>query len=296
MTGAGGRVALATAGRLPNGMADTPGLVAALWAQGVDPEVVAWDDAGVDWSAFGAVITHCTWDYLQRRAEFLDWLRGRHGDRTLANPLPVLEACLDKAYLLRLSEQGIAVPATVRLERGDGAAPDSLAERFGRVPLVVKPAIGGGGHQVWRCAGPREAAQTARVELAAEAVVVQEFLPSVTAGEYSAVFVSGRLSHAVRKRPAAGDFRVHRRYGASRDTVRATGWMADYGRRVFSALGTVPMYARVDFLLPAPQTPVLMEVEMLEPDLYLREHPGSAARLATALAGHARLTAWCSAG
>lgn len=278
------RIALATAARLPAGMADTPGLVDALGELGAEVQVLPWDAPDVDWTGFGVVMTHCTWDYLDRREEFRDWLRCRHREGTLANPLPLLESSFDKAYLLRLADRGIAVPATLRLERGTDAHPEALRDGLPVGSLVVKPAVGGGGHRIRRCADADEAADIARTQLPGEAVLVQEFQPSVMSdGEFSAVFVRGRLSHAVRKLPQNGDFRVHRRYGAIRETVDTRPWMAEYGRRVLSALGPVPLYARVDFLLPAGGAPVLMELELLEPDLYLREHPGSASRLATAL-------------
>jgi hypothetical protein len=272
-------------------MADTRGLVDALVAVGAEVRVLAWNDPDADWAGFDVVMTHCTWDHLDRREEFLRWLRRRHRDGTLANPFPLLERSYDKAYLLRLADHGIAVVPTLRFERGRDVEPDRLADRFGPgAQLVVKPAVGGGGHGIWRCAGAERAVQTAATELAEEAVLVQEFQPSVVDGEYSAVFVDGRLSHAVRKRPRDGDFRVHRRYGATRETVPAGTGMAGYGRRVLSAFGPVPLYARVDFLLPEAGRPVLMELELIEPDLYLREHPGSAARLARALAVRAGVT------
>lgn len=282
-------VALATAARLPAGMADTPGLVEALAACRMAAQVQAWNDPEVDWQQFALVIPHSTWDYLDRREDFLAWLRDRDQQGQLVNPLSLLERSLDKAYLFELAAHGIAIPPTVRLGRGEDARADRLWERFGPGPLVVKPAVGGGGHQVWRCSGPDEAAGTARDRLPGDGVLVQAFQPSVTEdGEYSAVFVDGRLSHVVRKRPGDGDFRVHRRYGATRETVEAQPWMAAYGRRVLAALGARPLYTRVDFLLPQPGRPSLMEVEVLEPDLYLREAGGAHTRFASALAGCAR--------
>ena len=282
-------VALATAARLPSGMADTPGLSAALAGNGTAVQVRAWDDPEADWHQFALVVPHCTWDYLERQQEFRRWLQAcdRHG--LLPNPLGLLDWSLDKAYLLELAAQGIAVPPTVRFDRGDEAHPARLRERFGRTPLVVKPSVGGGGHRVWRCAGPEDAADVARTQMPAESVLVQAFQPAVvTDGEYSAVFIEGRLSHVVRKCPKDGDFRVHRRYGATRETVDVQPWMAAYGRRVLSAALSMPLYARVDFLLPRPGAPVLMELELLEPDLYLRECPGADVRFAAALAARAR--------
>lgn len=286
-------VALATAARLPSGMADTPALSAALAGNGLAVQVLAWDDPETDWHQFDLVVPHCTWDYLERPGEFRRWLRTCDERGVLPNPLRLLDWTLDKAYLLELATRGIAVPPTMRFERGGDVRPARLLERFGRTPLVVKPSVGGGGHRVWRCAGPEEAADVAGTRLPAESVLVQAFEPAVTtAGEYSAVFAGGSLSHVVRKCPKDGDFRVHRRYGATRETVDAQPWMTNYGRRVLSAVRSVsasgPAYARVDFLLPRPGEPVLMELELLEPDLYLRDCPGAEVRVAAALAARAR--------
>lgn len=282
-------VALATATRLPSGMADTPALAAALAGNEVTALVRAWDDPEVDWQRFALVVPHCTWDYLERQHEFRRWLRVCDQRGALPNPLSLLDWSLDKSYLLELAAKGIAIPPTVRFERGGDVRPAWLAERFGRATLVVKPSVGGGGHRVWRCGGPEDAADVARTRLPTEGVLIQPFQPAVTTdGEYSAVFVEGHLSHVVRKRPKDGDFRVHRRYGATRETVGVQPWMAAYGRRVLRAVRSVPLYARVDFLLPRPCDPVLMELELLEPDLYLRECPGADVRFAAALAARAR--------
>jgi glutathione synthase/RimK-type ligase-like ATP-grasp enzyme len=282
-------VALATAAHLPSGMADTPSLITALAGSGVAVQVRAWDDPEADWRQFALVVPHCTWDYLERFQDFRRWLRVCERRGLLPNALPLLDWVTDKAYLLELAAQGIAIPPTARFERGDDASPGWLRERFGGAPLVVKPSVGGGGHRVWRCAGPGEAAEVARTQLPAEGVLVQAFQPAVTTdGEYSAVFVAGRLSHVVRKRPQQGDFRVHRRYGATRELAGVEPWMAGYCRRVLAAARSMPLYARVDFLLPRPAEPVLMELEVLEPDLYLRECPGAGARFAAALATRAR--------
>jgi hypothetical protein len=282
-------VALATAARLPSGMADTPALSTALAENGVTVQVRAWDDPEADWQQFALVVPHCTWDYLERQQQFRRWLQICDQRGVLPNSLRLLDWSLDKAYLLELAAQGIAVPPTVRFDCGDDARPAWLWERFGRTPLVVKPSVGGGGHRIWRCADPEDAADVARTQLPTESVLIQAFQPTVTTdGEYSAVFVEGRLSHVVRKCPKDGDFRVHRRYGATRETVDVQPWMVAYGRRVFSAVRSMPLYARVDFLLPRPGDPVLMELELLEPDLYLRECPGADLRFAAALAARAR--------
>jgi hypothetical protein len=282
-------VALATMARMPSGMADTPALTAALAGNGVSAQVLAWDDSSTDWRRFSLVVPHCTWDYLERQHEFRRWLTMCGQRATLPNPLGLLDWTFDKAYLLELAARGIAIPPTARLARGHDADPAALRERFGHVPLVVKPSAGSGGHRVWRCASADAAADVARAQLPAEGVLVQAFQPAViTGGEYSAVFIGGRLSHVVRKWPKDGDFRVHRRYGATRETVVVEPWMAAYGHRVLSAVPGTPLYARVDFLLQRPAGPVLMEVELLEPDLYLRECPGADLRLAIALAARAR--------
>jgi hypothetical protein len=285
----GAEVGLATAGRLPDGMADTPAVVEALAVRGMCAEVAVWDDPEVEWERYPVVVTHSTWDWVGRCDEFSGWLRARQARSQLANPARLLDWSADKAYLGELASRGVAVPAGMRVGRGGEVDAGALRARLGSGPLVVKPSVGGGGHRVWRCADADEAVGVARTSLAGEPVLVQAFEPSVvTDGEYSAVFIDGRLSHVVRKRPRDGDFRVHRRYGASRELVGHQLWIDSYGRRLLSLLSDVPLYARIDFLLPQPGCPVLMELEMLEPDLYLRDDAGAAGRLAEALARRVR--------
>jgi hypothetical protein len=120
-------------------------------------------------------------------------------------------------------------------------------------------------------------------------VLVQAFQPAVTTdGEYSAVFVAGRLSHVARKCPQKATSGCTAATAPPASWAGIQPWMAAYCRRVLAAAPSMPLYARVDFLLPRPAEPVLMELELLEPDLYLRECPGAAARLAAALAARAR--------
>jgi glutathione synthase/RimK-type ligase-like ATP-grasp enzyme len=123
--------------------------------------------------------------------------------------------------------------------------------------------------------------------LPAEDMLVQPFLPGVTdEGETSLVFVGGAFSHAARKRPAPGDFRVHDDFDGTLEDVTPTSAQLDVARRALAAVAEPLLYARVD-LVPGPAGPVVMELELVEPDLYLATAPGAADRLAEAVAARA---------
>lgn len=275
-------VAVVTARRLPHGMKDTPKLVRALAGCRLDARVVAWDDPRVDWTDFDLVLPHCTWDYREQHDRFLAWLREVDAQGTLVNPYHVLRRTFDKSYLLRLRQRGIAVPDLMVVEAAQ-VDPDDVEERLGSGPLVVKPAVSGRGRRVWRCASPAAACTVVRTQLPGERVVIQQFEPAIADGEYSAVFFDGELSHVVRRRPGTADGRGPQRLAPSVASIGAPPWIAAFGDRLLATLPQVPSYARVDFLLPAPATPLLMELQLVEPDLFLRHDQRSFMRLAYTL-------------
>jgi hypothetical protein len=135
-------VALATAGRLPDGMADSSGLIAALGEAGVTGALVGWDDAEVDWRDFDLVVPHCPWDYLERRAEFFGWLAELDQRGKLPNSHRLLCWNVDKSYLLELRDHGIAIPETMIFEAGEQVRSGPVEQFLGSGPLVVKPAVG----------------------------------------------------------------------------------------------------------------------------------------------------------
>ncbi|HET6211998.1 MAG TPA: hypothetical protein VFE14_03890, partial [Micromonosporaceae bacterium] len=153
-----------------------------------------------------------------------------------------------------------------------------------RSRLVIKTVVSAGGRRAWLAETPEQARAVLLREAPNEPALVQAYEPAIVdSGEYSAIFLAGELSHAVLKLPQRGEFRVQEHFGGRTEAVQGARWMAEYGRRVLDELPEVPGYARVDFVVDAAGEPKLMELELIEPDLFLRYAPESYSRLADLL-------------
>lgn len=265
---------------------DDQPLVAALAAQGVVAETVCWD-AERDWSRYSAVLLRSVWDYYQRPQEFLAWLDGlESGGVPLWNPVALVRWNADKRYLRDLEARGIAIPPTLWIEPAD--APEAALERVlatGWADLVVKPTISGGAWRTRRLRRAEVPEQGAflREVLSGSAAMVQQFLPEIlSAGEVSLLFFGGVFSHAVLKRPRAGDYRVQWSHGGTQARFEPDAGLLAQAQAVLEAAPSAGLYARVDGILEGERL-VLMELEQIEPYLFLGESPGAAERFVAAL-------------
>jgi hypothetical protein len=283
-------VLLATCADLPAGDEDADALVAALAARGVDAGWAVWTDRGVDWSRALTVI-RSTWDYTYDRDAFLAWARSV---RRLVNPPDVVEWNSDKTYLRDLADAGLPVVPTA------WSAPGEAVELPVAGEFVVKPSIGAGSKGAGRfsvdAAGvARE--HVARLHDAGRIVLVQPYLAEIdTAGETSLIYIDGTFSHAIGKAAMLPEGVVHpvgsySLYVEERISPRAAS--ADelaVGSLAVNAIrdrfGADQLYARVD-LLPTPDGPVVIELELTEPSLFLGHAAGAVDVFAAAIADRA---------
>lgn len=281
-------VLLATCARLPRGDEDAEALTSALASCGVRARWVAWDDPDVDWTA-SLVVLRSTWDYTMRREQFLAWSQTVP---QLANPADVLAWNSDKRYLRDLAAAGVPVVPTAFVAPGE---PASLPD----VEFVVKPSVGAGSRGAGRFApGDVDAAREhlAALHAAERTALVQPYLGAVdAAGESALVYVDGQFSHSARKGPMLAAGTVHGLVGEALfvpEAITARG-PSDAELAVGAAalaavrerFGT-PLYARVD-LLPTPDGPVVVELELVEPSLFLDTAETAAKTFATAIAARA---------
>jgi hypothetical protein len=270
-------VLLATCAELPHGDEDGAILLDALLAEGVAARWVAWTDPTVDWAA-GLVVLRSTWDYTNDREAFLRWVTELP---RVANDAAVVQWNTDKVYLGDLAADGVSTVATTLAPPGaDAVFPDG-------VEFVVKPSVGAGSRGVGRFTADRVTAAAQHVEqlhAAGRTALVQPYLDAVdAAGETALVYLDGVFSHAVRKGPMLPDGVAHpvqgwELYVEEQITPRtpdaaelAVGEAAlDHLRRRF---GADQLYTRVD-LLPSPDGPVVVELELTEPSLFL-QHGGA---------------------
>ncbi|GAA1895148.1 hypothetical protein [Actinomadura bangladeshensis] len=276
-------IAFATCSWLPGGSDDVRDLIGALASLEVEAEPVIWD-GDVDWSRYDLVVIRSTWDYTSRRDAYVAWAESL--PRVL-NPAEVIRWNTDKRYLRDLAGAGLPVVPTLW-------DPDDIPSEWPE--YVIKPAvsIGSGDTARW---GPGEEEQ-ARAHLrslrdAGRTAMVQPYLAAVdTAGETALVFCDGEYSHAGRKAQiltAGAGVQGSVRDDATRGRVTAaaaTEAELDVANRALAAVpgGGDLLYARVD-LIPGPDgSPMIIELELTEPNLYLHHGEGSAERFAKAIA------------
>lgn len=278
------RVALATCSSLAATPVDELMLELALLERGVDARIAPWDDPSVDWGGFDAVIIRSTWDYHLRLDSFFGWIEQlKRKEVGIWNRPSVLRWNAHKRYLADLLAQGIATVPTRWIRPGSGFDLGELFRETGWPELVVKPAVSASAHRTYRLRREEVAAlPDAIVSDSGGDYLVQPFLPEVAAGELSLIFIDGAFSHAVIKFPRAGDFRVQRHCGGWEEPFVPPAHLIEEARRVVSTVGEIPLYARVDGVVCAGRL-LVMELELIEPSLFLSLSAGGAERLAQAI-------------
>ncbi len=281
------RVALATsrfalAGATPSLQAhvdvDSPLLVAELSRLGVRATLEVWDDERVDWESYDLVVVRSTWGYAAKYPEFLSWA---HARARLINPYDVLEYSSDKHYLGDLADQGFAVIPTTYCEVGEVPV-------FPKGDVVVKPAVGAGSIDAARfSAGDVGARQhVERLHHSGRCAVIQPYVSSIDEyGERAMIFFDGEFSHAMTKRahlnvaPSErdGEFRT-RQMSRSEAEPAALDLAKELLTGPFAGLA----YGRVD-VVNTPDGWQLMELELVEPNLFLPYDDRAAARCARAI-------------
>lgn len=287
--GRSGRLALVTSARAHGTDTDEELLLAALAAAGLAADVLDWD-APADWADYSLAVLRSTWDYAARHAEFLAWAERAATRTTLLNSAETVRWNTDKRYLDELRQAGIPVIDTEFVVPGSTWRPTGLDGS-----IVVKPAVSAGAQDTSRYRPDQlepARAHVSRLLAAQRVAMVQPYLDGVERTDESAlIYLDGRYSHAAGKgallRAGAADaglfaeerLRPHTTSAAERAVGDAVlDWLAD------SSYGT-PLYARVDLLPAADGAPVLLELELTEPSLFLDQADGAAERFAAVIAG-----------
>ncbi|HEX2699888.1 MAG TPA: hypothetical protein VHM89_06750 [Acidimicrobiales bacterium] len=279
------RVALAGCSLWPGGSGDHAGLAEALADRGAGADWLSWEDPAADWSRYDLVLLRETWDYTAHLDRFLGWIDDVAVATRLVNPPGVVGWNHHKEYLRQLAGAGVPTVPTAVVRAGSGDAGAALAAFAGDAFVVVKPAVGIGGDGAVRGRADDPAtADHVRALLAGGDVLVQPYVPSIeTDGETSVVVLGGRVSHAVAKRPAAGEFRIHAHRGGTYAEVEASAAHREVALAAYEAArdatGDAILYARAD-LVAGDGGPLLMELELIEPSLYLHVVPSATAHLA----------------
>ncbi|MEI7622227.1 MAG: hypothetical protein WCJ88_01585 [Actinomycetes bacterium] len=277
---------------------DHPFHVNAFAAAGIDLVHAAWEDPLVRWDSFDLVVVRSPWNYVDRLAEFREWLHARRPLATLHNPIELIEWNLDKAYLAELAESGLSVIPTIYAS-SDAELTSALAA-VDAPQIVVKPSISAGSRLTGRFSRGSFGAEQlgSRILDAGFTVMVQPFASSVDrVGEIGAVFFDGVMSHSFRKGPlldeegtlVGGEYReeisaakliederslVHDVNHEVERIARSRGWIGSQQHL---------LYARYDFVTLDDGSVALLEAELFEPSLFLMVDDASAGRFVRAL-------------
>jgi glutathione synthase/RimK-type ligase-like ATP-grasp enzyme len=270
------RIALATSADHQDGYGGDELLAKALSARGGWPVWRVWNDPDVDWGEHDLVVLRSTWDYPDHLEAFRAWVRSSAVATRLVNSPTLVLGNIHKGYLADLGE--LAVPTMV--------VPAGMTLDLARLPwpaAVVKPAIGVGGLGAVRHATQADLDTLTLAPSGAVDAVVQPYIPDVEdRGETSMIWVAGEVTHAVRKVPAEGEFRIHEHWGGSAEPVEPAPDDVEVAKAVLRQLRRMPAYARIDLLHDAGE-PRVVELELVEPYLWFEVAPHAADLLADQL-------------
>jgi glutathione synthase/RimK-type ligase-like ATP-grasp enzyme len=284
------RIAIATCSGYADLKVDDGLLREALAAKGIESAPVVWDQDDGEAEGFDACLVRSTWDYHEKHDEFLAWARRVEAVMPLWNDAVTVAWNSNKAYLRELAAAGVRSVPTVWVERGERPSLDELLAEHGWQEAVIKPVVDLGARNLTRVrAGDDEGEEALANILERHGAMVQPFLPSLQdQGELSLIYIAGQYSHAVRKRPAPGDFRVQSLWGGTFAPADPDPAHMEIAERALDQVSPAPLYARVDLVNDLDSQPCLIELELIEPNLYLSQHPPAAGVLVNALVDRLR--------
>lgn len=268
-------------------MDDDALIMNALKERGISSKRVGWDDSTFDFSAPRLILIRSVWDYFERFEEFSTWLDSVEPHTPIVNALETIRWNIDKHYLADLKKRGIHIPPTHFIKAGSNHSLAELHEQTGWAETVIKPTISGGGFHTYRL-NPNNYHEYEAVFAEVSAthdMMLQPFMHFVVqTGEYSLMCFNGRYSFAVQKIAKEGDFRVQDDWGGTVHDYQPTAEEIAFAEMAARAVQPLPLYARVDIIRDNDGKLAIAELELIEPELWIRKHPPAAQLIADALA------------
>lgn len=249
----------------------------------------SWDDPDFDWSSTSYALFRATWDYFHRFEEFNSWLNNTAMLTCFINSYSLIQENIDKRYLQTLQQKDINIPPTLFLDRNESRTLQKLLEMTGWERAILKPAIAGGARHTYLIDYDNvDEYQSIFAQLnAQENMLLQQFQEQIaTKGEVSFIVFGGTYSHAVLKKVKEGDFRVQDDFGGTVHPYIASEQERSFVEKIIEQLKCTPVYARVDVMWDNNNNLCLSELEMLEPELWLRIDKNAAKSMSTAIYNH----------
>jgi glutathione synthase/RimK-type ligase-like ATP-grasp enzyme len=259
---------------------------APLAKRGVAVENIPWDRPDVDWNTYDLVVLRSTWDYQHRAEKFLATLEAiERSGSPLRNGSDIVRWNMPKTYLRDLAARGVLVVPTLWRERLQPGELLPLFDETGCDEVVIKPVVSANAQGAYRL--DRASAEVQAVEIEAyfahRPLMMQQFERGIVdEGEFSLIYFNGQHSHSILKVPKSGDFRVQEEYGGDIRPIRPDAALRAAGDAAMRAIGSPLLYGRVDLVRSGAEFRV-MELELIEPGLYLRMDPDAPDRFADAV-------------
>lgn len=277
-------IGFATCSRYCNLTADDRILAAALEKRGMHVVPVVWTETQPESLSCDLLVVRSVWDYHLQPERFMQWIDGVAAKKPVINPPEMIRWNMDKGYLREVETAGFSVPKTVFLDPGNDV---DLAEvmRLGRLrQMVVKPMISASAYETRRIDDPRpEDNVWLNAVLQKRPMMAQEFVAEIQSeGEWSLIFAGMEYTHAVRKAPKAGDFRVQEEHGGLHTLASPPPAALMMAGKIMEKFAPKAAYSRVDIVMRKDQ-PMLMELELIEPLLHFELAPDSAEVMAEKL-------------
>ncbi|MBL8811956.1 MAG: hypothetical protein JNM43_17455 [Planctomycetaceae bacterium] len=255
---------------------------------GIRAVEVSWRTRTPDWDRFELVVIRTPWDYQKDAAGFLRVLEQiERSSAKLLNSLECVKWNIRKTYLQDLEMRGISVIPTQWLQSPSASELSSLSQRLNSDCFVVKPVVGANADNAYRCSPktPMSVFEEAEGLYSGQTVLAQPFINSVTeTGEYSLIYFNGEYSHSVLKRPKQGDFRVQEEHGGEVVACQPDSDIRQLGAAGMKCLPFRTLYGRADIVRLDDGTPAIMELELIEPSLYVSFDDAAPGRFAQAIA------------
>jgi hypothetical protein len=267
------RVAFLSIEDLSNFVADDPLVVEPLRRLGHDAEFVPWQ-AAVDWRKFDGVVIRTTWDYQDYLPAFLRVLQEIETQTRLANPLELVKWNADKKIYLQDIEKrgGKIVPTIWSDSKIDDRQIQAWFELLDTVEIVIKPTIGANAQHTFRLKRGEADGDALSEIYEGRSYMVQPFMRGIVEeGEFSLFYFNGEYSHTILKTPRAGDFRVQEEHGGIIQSTKPPAHLSATGENIMKCISPTPLYARVDFVRTEAGEFLLVELELIEPSMYLRQ-------------------------
>lgn len=240
---------------------------------GIKTKVVVWDDNDIDWNNTKAVLITSAWDYTWKIKEFLKWVSSVSSKILLLNSKEIIYDNYDKNYLFKLNKQGINIPKTVLIT--SIADYMNLSSSFTE-DIVIKPVIGAGGRNTYKIK-KNNINLVEQLLNSHHSILVQEYLYSIeTEGEFSTILIDLKHVHTIQKRASIGEFRIQSHYKGTEDLLDELNQkQSEFINQLIDLVPSDALYARIDYCKDNQGNYALMELEMIEPSLFIEHNLSS---------------------